>query len=93
MKSKTKIAILLVAVIITLAGFNLMISPSAIDIMRLGRPTPYHVDVTVTAQYGSDAQPISVGRTWGAHAVRGSSAFLLLYFSPKEPIIKIKHHS
>ncbi len=58
MKSKTKIAILLVAVIITLAGFNLMISPSAIDIMRLGRPTPYHVDVTVTAQYGSDAQPI-----------------------------------
>jgi|BarGraNGADG00211_3_1021988.scaffolds.fasta_scaffold30417_1 hypothetical protein len=58
MKSKTKIAILLVAVIITLAGFNLMISPSAIDMMKVGRPTAYHVDVTVTAKYGSDAQPI-----------------------------------
>jgi hypothetical protein len=57
MKNKTKIAILLVAVIITLAGFNLMSSPSAIDIMKVGKPTAYHVDVTVTAKHASAAQP------------------------------------
>jgi hypothetical protein len=58
MKNKTKIAILLAAVIISLAGFNLMISASAIDMMKVGKPTAYHVDVTVTARYASDAQSI-----------------------------------
>jgi hypothetical protein len=58
MKTKTKIAILLAAMIITLTGFNLMISSSAIDMMEVGKPMAYHMDVTVTAQYGSDAQPI-----------------------------------
>lgn len=58
MKNITKFAILLVAVIITLAGFNLMASPSAIDIMKAGKPTEYRVDVTVTAEYAADGQPI-----------------------------------
>jgi hypothetical protein len=55
---KTKIAIFLVAAIITLAGFNLMISPSTIDIMKVGKPMVVHVDVTVTAKLGPDARPI-----------------------------------
>jgi len=58
MNRKTKIAIFLVATMITLTGFNLMISPSTVDIMKLGKAAAFNVDVTVTAKLGSSAQPV-----------------------------------
>ncbi len=57
MNKRTKIAILLAAIIISLVGFNLMVPRGTLDIVRLGQPQAYHVDVTVTAQAGTAAQP------------------------------------
>ncbi len=58
MNARTKIAIFLVAVMVTLVGFNLIASPSAVDMFKVGRTNGYTVDVTVTAKLGSDAQPV-----------------------------------
>ncbi|MEN6310225.1 MAG: hypothetical protein ABFD80_01655 [Acidobacteriota bacterium] len=58
MNAKTKVAIFLVAVMVTLVGFNMIASPSAVDMFKVGRTNVFHVDVTVTAELGSDAQPV-----------------------------------
>ena len=37
MKFKTKVAILLVAVLLTVFGFNLITSPAAVDMIKTGK--------------------------------------------------------
>jgi hypothetical protein len=58
MNTKAKIAIFLVAVMVSLVGFNLIASPSAVDIFKVGQLNGYHVDVVVTAKMGSDAPAV-----------------------------------
>jgi hypothetical protein len=58
MKTQAKIAIFLVAVMISLNGFSLMASPAALNLFQLGKADVYHVDVVVTAEIGSSAQPV-----------------------------------
>jgi len=58
MNTKAKIAIFLVAVMVSLVGFNLIASPSAVDIFKVGQLSGYHVDVVVTAKIGSDAPAV-----------------------------------
>jgi len=58
MSRKEKLAILLIAVMVSLIGFNLMVSTSALEMVRQEQPLAYHMDVTVTAQLGTNAQPV-----------------------------------
>ncbi len=37
MRIKTKIAILVVAVLLTFLGFNLIVSPAAVDMVKFGK--------------------------------------------------------
>ena len=50
MNFKAKIVILLVAVLITLAGFNLIASSPALDIMKVGKKAGYHIIANVLAE-------------------------------------------
>lgn len=58
MKTQAKIVIFLVAVMISLIGFSLIASPSALSLFELGKTDVYHYDVVVTAKVGSSAQPV-----------------------------------
>ena len=58
MNTKTKIAIFLVAVMVTLIGFNLIASPSALGMFSIGKLNGYQVDVTASAKLGSQARPV-----------------------------------
>jgi len=58
MNNKTKIVIFLVAVMVTLVGFNLMASPSALGMFSIGKLNGYQVDVTASAKLGSQARPV-----------------------------------
>jgi hypothetical protein len=58
MNTKAKIAIFLVAVMVSLVGFSLIASPSAVGIFKLGQMNGYHVDVIASAKAGSDAPPV-----------------------------------
>ena len=58
MNGKTKIAIFLVAVVISLVGFNLLVPASAVDLAGMGKAQENTVYVTVTAERGSSAQPV-----------------------------------
>lgn len=58
MNTKTKIAIFLVAVIISLVGFNLIASPSAVSLAKAGQLNGYTVDVIASAKVASEAQPV-----------------------------------
>jgi len=49
MKIRTKLAILAAAVLLTFAGFNLLVSPSAVDIVRSGKLSGMEIVVTATA--------------------------------------------
>jgi hypothetical protein len=48
MKFGTKIVIVAAAVLLTLTGFNLLVSPSTLDIIRSGRTRG--MEIVVTAQ-------------------------------------------
>ena len=52
MKMKAKIAILAAAVLLTLVGFNMIVSPSTLDLIRAGRLGGYEVIVTASAHGG-----------------------------------------
>jgi len=52
MKTKTRIAILAAAVLLTLAGFNMIVSPSMLSLVRSGRLGGYEVIVTASAHGG-----------------------------------------
>ena len=49
MKFGTKIVIVAAAVLLTFAGFNLLVSPSTLDIIRSGRTSGYEIVVTAQA--------------------------------------------
>jgi hypothetical protein len=55
MRFKTKVAIFLLATLITLAGFNLIASSSALDIMKVGKKAGYEIIANVLAK----AEPAS----------------------------------
>jgi len=50
MSFKAKIAILLAAVLITLAGFNLIASSPALEIMKVGKKAGYQIIANVLAE-------------------------------------------
>jgi len=58
MKTQAKIAIFLVAVMVSLIGFNLIASPSAVGMFKMGQLNGYRVDVTVTAKAGLESRPV-----------------------------------
>jgi hypothetical protein len=49
MKFGTKMVIVAAAVLLTLVGFNLLVSPSTLDIIRSGRTSGYEIVVTARA--------------------------------------------
>jgi uncharacterized membrane protein len=53
MNFRTKVAILLVAVLISLAGFNLIASSSAVDMMKIGKKAGYKIISNVLAEQES----------------------------------------
>jgi hypothetical protein len=59
MKMKTRIAILAAAVLLTLAGFNMIVTSSTLDLMRAGRLGGYEVIVTASAQGSPAHHPMS----------------------------------
>ena len=50
MNFKAKVAILVLAALISLAGFNLMASSSAIDMMKVGKKAGYKIIANVLAE-------------------------------------------
>lgn len=58
MKTQAKIAIFLVAVMVSLIGFNLIASPAAVSMFKAGQLNGYRVDVTVAANAGAEARPV-----------------------------------
>lgn len=50
MKFKTKVAILLVALLLTFAGFNMMASSAAVDLVKVGKEAGYNIIANVLAQ-------------------------------------------
>jgi len=51
MKLRVKIAILIIAVIITFVGFNLLAFPSALELMNASQNSDYEVPYDSTAVY------------------------------------------
>jgi hypothetical protein len=58
MSFKTKLAILLVAALVTLVGFNLIASSPALDIMKVGKQAGYKIIANVLAESNSSANRI-----------------------------------
>jgi hypothetical protein len=50
MNFKAKVAILLVAVMVSLAGFNLIASSPAVDMMKMGKKAGYKIIANVVAE-------------------------------------------
>lgn len=59
MKMKTRIAILAAAVLMTLAGFNMIVTSSTLDLIRAGRLGGYDVIVTASAPGSPAHHPMS----------------------------------
>jgi hypothetical protein len=55
MKLKEKLAIFVVAVLLTLVGFNLMAAPS-VDILRIGKQAGYEIIANYLARVETTAQ-------------------------------------
>jgi hypothetical protein len=58
MNTKAKIAIFLVAVMVSLVGFNLIASPTAVSMFKVGQLNGYRVDVIATAKAAPGAPAI-----------------------------------
>jgi hypothetical protein len=58
MNFKTKLAILLVATLITLVGFNLIASSPALDLMKVGKQAGYNIIANVLAESNSSLHRI-----------------------------------
>ena len=50
MNAKSKIGIFLVAVLVSVAGFNLIASPSAVSLAKAGQLNGYSIDVVASAK-------------------------------------------
>jgi hypothetical protein len=57
MSFKAKVAIFLLATLITLAGFNLIASSSALDIMKVGKKAGYEIIANVLAKADLPVEP------------------------------------
>ena len=57
MSFKAKVAIFLLATLITLTGFNLIASSSALDIMKVGKKAGYGIIANVLAKAQLPANP------------------------------------
>ncbi len=58
MNTKAKIAIFLAAVLIAFVGFNMMVSPAALELIKPAGAPVYHYNVTVTASLSPGAEPV-----------------------------------
>ncbi len=54
---KAKIAIFLLATLITLTGFNLIVSSSALDMLKIGKRAGYDIIANVLANANPPADP------------------------------------
>lgn len=50
MRLKTKIAIFTLAVLLTFVGFNLLVSPSAVELIKVGKQAGYEIISNVLAK-------------------------------------------
>ena len=50
MKLRAKLAILMISILITLIGFNLMVSSSAVDMVKIGKKAGYRIIANVLAE-------------------------------------------
>ena len=57
MSFKAKVAIFLLATLITLTGFNLIASSSALDIMKVGKKAGYEIIANVLAEAQQHVDP------------------------------------
>ncbi|HYA49116.1 MAG TPA: hypothetical protein VEG35_05395 [Burkholderiales bacterium] len=58
MNTKAKLVIFLVAVMISLIGFNLIASPSAVSLAKAGQLNGYRVDVIASTKLGPSAPAV-----------------------------------
>jgi hypothetical protein len=57
MSFKAKVAIFLLATLITLTGFNLIASSSAVDILKVGKKAGYQIIANVLAEAQHHVNP------------------------------------
>ena len=57
MSFKSRVAIFLLATLVTLMGFNLIASSSALDIMKVGKKAGYQIIANVVAKADLPADP------------------------------------
>jgi hypothetical protein len=57
MSFKAKVAIFLLATLITLTGFNLIASSSAVDILKVGKKAGYQIIANVLAEAQQHVDP------------------------------------
>ena len=57
MSFKAKVAIFLLATLVTLTGFNLIASSSALDILKMGKRAGYDIIANVLADANPPADP------------------------------------
>ena len=55
MRFKQKLAIFLLAVLLTFVGFNLVASPSAVELVKVGKQAGYEIIANVLADAGVGA--------------------------------------
>jgi len=56
MKLRTKIEIFLVATLLTFIAFNLMVTPAAIDLVKIGKKAGYEIISNVLATEGDSSK-------------------------------------
>ena len=50
MRFRTKVAIFMMAVLLTFVGFNLIASPSTVDLLKIGKEAGYDIIANVLAK-------------------------------------------
>ncbi len=55
MRFKQRLAIFLLAVLLTFVGFNLLASPSAVELVKVGKQAGYEIIANVLAETGAGA--------------------------------------
>ncbi len=61
MRNKTKIAIFLVAVLLTFVGFNLMTSRTVVEMVKIGNQPDYTISIHVVAGIGALPPSSTIG--------------------------------
>ena len=58
MRLRTKVTIFMLAVLVTFVGFNLIVTPSAVDLLKIGKEAGYEIISNFLAK-GETATPHS----------------------------------